>query len=45
MDSMYFTSYSDNNQSNREVQDIVKRVFDSVAVMLEKQLQTNISKK
>ncbi len=42
---MYFTSYSDNNQSNREVQDIVKRVSDSVAVMLEKQLQTNLSKK
>lgn len=39
MDTKYSTSYSvNNNQTSSEVQGIVKRVSDSVSVMLEKQL-------
>lgn len=41
MDTKYSTSYSENNnQTSSEVQDIVRRVSDSVSVMLEKQLNT-----
>lgn len=39
MDTKYSTSYSDNkNQNSCEIQDIVRRVSDSVSVMLERQL-------
>lgn len=38
---IYTTSYSDNNnQTSTEIQDIVRRVSDSVSVMLEKQLKS-----
>jgi hypothetical protein len=38
MDTIYTTSYSDNNQTSNEIQDVVRRVADSVSAMLEKQL-------
>jgi hypothetical protein len=41
MKTMYSTSYSDSdNQTSKEIQDIVKRVSDSVSVMIEKQMSS-----
>lgn len=40
MDTKYTTSYSVTDQTSNEVQDIVRRVSDSVSVMLEKQLNS-----
>lgn len=43
MDTKYLTSYSDHkNQSSEEVQEIVRRVADSVSVMLERQLNSKM---
>lgn len=43
MGTIYSTSYSDSdsdNKTSKEIQDLVRRVSDSVSVMIEKQMNS-----